>query len=461
MVRNAVEAISAGNVERSQITKSILVIDEAQDMSADEFALVESLIKLNEDMRVIAVGDDDQNIYEFRGSDSGHMRALISKYGATVYNMTDNFRSSDEVVNIANSFVMTIRNRLKIVPINAVKQSHGKVNVTFHRSPNYEHAVVNELVADAYKGSTCVLTFTNEDALVISALLKQKGHKARLVQSREDFNLRDLAELHYFLSLVKKPGTTVISATDWERAKDDVHNKYRDSQYLEVFSNCISEFESEGRHTIYLSDFETYLNESQLETFIPGSASEIIVSTIHKAKGREYDNVYVSLKGLRQITDKERRAIYVAMTRAKNNLSIHYDNVALFGRDVLSYASCSTDDTDYGRPSRILLQLGHKDVVLSAFMNQWIPFDTIHSGSPLSVQPEGLYAEINNKPVRVVKFSSAFVNAYNSILSKGYVPASSKVRAQVFWHHEDKDVTPPKYSEHLILLPDITLDLVR
>lgn len=149
------------------------------------------------------------------------------------------------------------------------------------------------------------------------------------------------------------------------------------------------------------------------------------------------------------------------MTRAKNNLSIHYDNRTLFGQDVLSCASYSTDDTDYGRPTRILLQLGHKDVVLSAFMNQRIPFDTIHSGSPLSVQPEGLYAEIDNKPVRVVKFSSAFVNAYNSILSKGYVPSSSKVRAQVFWHHEDKDVTPPKYSEHLLLLPDITLDLVR
>lgn len=60
-----------------------------------------------------------------------------------------------------------------------------------------------------------------------------------------------------------------------------------------------------------------------------------------------------------------------------------------------------------------------------------------------------------------MKFSSAFVIIFNSILAKGYVPASSKVRAQVFWHHEDKDVTPPKYSENLILLPDITLELVR
>ena len=46
------------------------VIDEAQDMGAEEHALVKALIANYEEMRVIAVGDDDQNIYEFRGSDS-------------------------------------------------------------------------------------------------------------------------------------------------------------------------------------------------------------------------------------------------------------------------------------------------------------------------------------------------------------------------------------------------------
>lgn len=45
----------------------MLVIDEAQDMAADEYALVTALMVRNEEMRVIAVGDDDQNIYEFRG----------------------------------------------------------------------------------------------------------------------------------------------------------------------------------------------------------------------------------------------------------------------------------------------------------------------------------------------------------------------------------------------------------
>lgn len=209
-------------------------------------------------------------------------------------------------------------------------------------------------------------------------------------------------------------------------------------------------FESEGKH-LYLSDFESYLRESQLETFIPGGDSEIIVSTIHKAKGREFDNVYVSLKGLRVITDKERRAVYVAMTRAKKNLAVHYDNPALFDRNVLSAVNYAMDETDYGQPAEILIQMGHKDVVLNAFINKRIDFAAIHSGRVLNVGDDGLYLGFT----RVVKFSGAFTKKLQALCAKGYIPSSAKVRVQVFWHHEDKEVTPPKWHHYMILLPDI------
>lgn len=57
-------------------------IDEAQDMDEHEFALVQALMHAYDDMRVIAVGDDDQSIYQFRGSSPKHMRTLIEYYGA-------------------------------------------------------------------------------------------------------------------------------------------------------------------------------------------------------------------------------------------------------------------------------------------------------------------------------------------------------------------------------------------
>ena len=58
------------------------MIDEAQDMNSDEFSLVETLMDFNEEMRVIAVGDDDQNIYGFRDTDSKYLKELITRKGA-------------------------------------------------------------------------------------------------------------------------------------------------------------------------------------------------------------------------------------------------------------------------------------------------------------------------------------------------------------------------------------------
>ena len=94
VVRIASEMIENGEVEASKIAKSVLVIDEAQDMGEDDFRLVQALMRQNEEMRVIAVGDDDQNIYGFRGSDSRYMQSLVEQEGAKLYEMTDNYRSA-------------------------------------------------------------------------------------------------------------------------------------------------------------------------------------------------------------------------------------------------------------------------------------------------------------------------------------------------------------------------------
>lgn len=55
IIRVAIEKISSREVELCKITKTVLVIDEAQDMDKDEFALVKALMGFNEEMRVIAL----------------------------------------------------------------------------------------------------------------------------------------------------------------------------------------------------------------------------------------------------------------------------------------------------------------------------------------------------------------------------------------------------------------------
>ena len=100
VVKNAAEMINNGEVEFGRITKTVLVIDEAQDMDENEFNLIRALMNRNDDMRVIAVGDDDQNIYEFRGSNSDYLKTLITEYGARKYEMTENYRSKSMICQL-------------------------------------------------------------------------------------------------------------------------------------------------------------------------------------------------------------------------------------------------------------------------------------------------------------------------------------------------------------------------
>lgn len=460
IVADAVEGILRGRVERSRITKSILVIDEAQDLGVQEFELVKELIRLNDDMRVIAVGDDDQNIYEFRGSDSGNMKSLITDYGASVYDMMENFRSSEAVVSISNNYVKGMSNRLKSAPIICRRSDRGCVRLIHHASLDYEQAIVNEILSGAPGGTVCVLTATNDDALVISALLNKSGRRARLIRSNDGFYLRDLAELRFFLDTTRGYDAACLDNDTWTKSAEVVVEHFRGSECLEMFRNCLEAFNEECPGRKYISDFENFLLESRLEDFSKSRSSEIIVSTIHKSKGCEYDNVYISLKGLGDITDRERRMIYVGMTRAKNNLSVHFSNVNLF-LDKSLQRFIIEDNTVYGAPVEVLMQLSHRDVVLDIFKGCQDSLPGLLSGTGLFVSGDYLYAETGGRRVKVLRFSSAFRTQLSRMVSKGYLPVKAKVRFQVFWSYEEPtgETGSPTRSEIMIVLPDLLLAL--
>ena len=113
IIQEATRKIKNGEVEAGRITKTVLVIDEAQDMDADEFALINALMEQNEEMRVIAVGDDDQNIYEFRGASSKYLKSLIVEKQAVMYELVENYRSKGNLIDFTNQFLQVIPNRLK------------------------------------------------------------------------------------------------------------------------------------------------------------------------------------------------------------------------------------------------------------------------------------------------------------------------------------------------------------
>ena len=449
IVRDAAEMIRNGEVEQGKITKTVLVIDEAQDMDEHEFALVRALMAQNDDMRIIAVGDDDQNIYEFRGSNSIHLRTLIEQYGANKYEMVENYRSKANVVALANAFAETITNRMKVAPIEPVTEETGVVKITRHTSSNMEEAVVQNLVATYTGGRACVLTNTNDEALRIMGLLLKYGKRAKLIQSLDGFKLINLVEVRVFLNAIKKDlRSPVIPDEIWNKAKKELFSKYYNSSCIDNIRKLVLDFEA--THSVkYISDLEEFISESNYEDFYVDNETEVIyVSTIHKSKGREFDSVYMMLKDAHGKNDEERRKLYVGMTRAKSNLFIH-TNTDLFAKYVLPDVIHVADSSDYSEPSEIVLQTTHRDVVLDYFKNKKELIFDLRSGTELKIDDVYLSAELHGRDVRVAKFSKAFVEMLEKLKNKGYVPTLSSVRFIVAWKGEEDDQETP------ILLTDI------
>ncbi|MDR2590785.1 MAG: RecQ family ATP-dependent DNA helicase, partial [Oscillospiraceae bacterium] len=129
IIKQTVEKILAGEVDESRITKTVLVIDEAQDMSEAEYSLVKTLMELNDGLRIIAVGDDDQNIFEFRGSDSKFFKSLLDESDSKKYELIENYRSKSNIIHFANSFVKRIKNRFKSKSIIPVVEENGEIHI--------------------------------------------------------------------------------------------------------------------------------------------------------------------------------------------------------------------------------------------------------------------------------------------------------------------------------------------
>lgn len=449
VVAKAVDMINQGEVEPTKIGKTVLVIDEAQDMSIDEYELVTALMVRNEEMRVIAVGDDDQNIFEFRGSNSMFMGMLAQMPGSKLVEMTENYRSSHHVVNYSNAFVKMIGHRMKTTPIISKSVESGWVEVTQHTSGEMFEPLTQNLLRHRGQGTSCVLTQTNEEAVILVALLRKKGINGKLIQSLDGFRFWNLAEVRAFLKYIDgRVNTPLISDDLWEAAKGVVYEKYEQSQSLTYLKRCVELFEQTNK-TKYISDFKEFVFESSVEDFCDLSDVEVVVSTIHKAKGREFDDVYMLISDNYRKDDDLMRRYYVGMTRAKKRLFIH-TNSRLFSR---IYAdNYIVDQQDYSIPEEIILQLSHKDVYLGFFRNRKREILALRGGDKLSFRDNVLYDVKTDKPM--AKLSQNMQKTLAEWFNRGYQVKTASVRFIVAWKPKD---APSREPETAVLLADLVL----
>ena len=430
----AVERIEKGDVELSRITKNVLVIDEAQDMNEDEFSLIEALIRHNDDMRIIAVGDDDQSIYEFRHASPQYFKRLIREYGAMKYELVENFRSKSNLVDFTNQFVARIHHRLKENPIIAKQADYGKIKVVRYKSENLIEPLVKDILSAEHRGSVCVLTYTNDEALQVSGLLLKNGMPAQLIQDNSGFCLLKLDEINFFLSRLHSVEDIFLIDDDvWEQAKKELQTVFQNSSKLESCLGLIRDFETINPKRRYKSDLELFIRESKLNDFFGESGETIFVSTIHKVKGKEFDHVFLMLNNFNLFSDERIRQLYVAMTRARRELTIHLNSDFLDGLSSEAVEHIE-DKNDYLPPEELAIHLTHSDIWLDYFINRQPQIAQLRSGDTLYVRGDEC---LDGNGQSVLKFSRNFMSEhYERLHRQGYEIKRAMVNFIVYWQSE-------------------------
>lgn len=286
-----------------------IFIDECQDLNAAQRELF--LRCFRRGTRFIAVGDKKQAIYSFAGADAESFAKLQNLPNTTTLPLPISYRCPKKVVNLANQFVDTMECREgapdgEIVHNVSIKDIHdGDMVLCRTKMPliklymRYLRMGVKSYVRGQDIGLNLLRMVDKTEQIVLNVSLQKDGVFARLYD--------DLFEERNRLMI--KRGMDLEDAT----LSNQIMNKYDSIKALEILAEGLTSARD-------LHD--------RIENVFAESADGVCLSTIHKAKGLEANNVYILCKTLMPSRlaaqdwekEQEQNLMYVAYTRAKYKL---------------------------------------------------------------------------------------------------------------------------------------------
>ncbi len=463
IIQDCIKAIKNEEVDISSISnKSVILFDEFQDINKDEWELIQLIIKIAEKPRVIAVGDDDQNIYGFRGSSNDYMAAFRTNFNATTYTLPKNYRSRSGIVYFNNLVLEKLQSRMKRQQLIPAKTKHSaRITITNYTGKYLAKPLVEHLHQLDLTGTKAVLTQTNHEALLISSLLTELGYKTRLLAGFEGFTLSVLAEIRFFSDRLKESTNEsgIIFENDWLAAIDTFTHNYKSNKHFETCIAVINSFDKTYPDKKLMVDWWEYCREIKMEDAIHANPKSIVVSTMHKSKGKEFDHVFMLVDRYEYPTDETKRLLYVASTRAKESLHIHtntnfYQNFELdelsqyqftgqlhqpnYYEIILSHKEINLGSQKYPRAVTIIQQLKTGETLIKDVMR----FKD-NEASGLAKIGEG----------NMLLFSKDFVEKKLTSFNKsGFKLSSAQVEYLVYWYDAKEG------KEYLVVLPRLRFE---
>ncbi|BCJ28886.1 DNA helicase [Actinocatenispora sera] len=350
------------------------VVDEYQDVNPVQQRLLAAWLGGRDDLTV--VGDASQTIYSFTGASADHLIGFPRRYpGATVVRLTRDYRSTPQVVALANQIIGQARGAQARLRLQLTGQRKPGPAPTIRSFPDEtaEAAAVAARCAELVAGGTpsseiAVLFRTNaqsaayEDALTDANVPYQVQGSARFFDRPE---VRQAMVALRAATRAVEPGTPLrvaivdaLAATGWSADSPPPGGAGRERwEALAALVRLVADFrpppgEDGGEPTAAdaLTAFHAELTRRAAAQHAP-AVDGVTLASLHAAKGLEWDAVF--LVGLVEGTlpvgfartddqiEEERRLLYVGITRAREQLW-------------LSWPQARADGGRPRRPSRFL-----------------------------------------------------------------------------------------------------------
>ncbi|WP_024786804.1 RecQ family ATP-dependent DNA helicase [Lebetimonas sp. JH369] len=429
--------------------KTVLYLDEYQDITPKTFEIIKELIKYGEIKEIVAVGDDDQMIMEFTGSDLIYFDEFwnllsINEKEKVSFTLSKNFRSFKNIVYFANEFIKQLKKRKKQIEITPVKQDKGILEIIKFSSSNLYDPVIKKIIEiGEIDNEIAVLTHNNDDALTLKALLKKYDIESKLILDIKKFKWYDLFEIREFDNAILNN----LLEDDDILTKDVINKAYKKISYLSKSKNfyCIEELINyiRNKENFTYEAWRSLLDDLDDE-FCNQSNSKIIISTFHKSKGKEFDNVIIMDKENNHnniLNEKLIRRYYVGITRAKKNLFIYTNHDYFFNKFAKNNELYKFNKNSYKEPNEMILELGLSDINLGA------SFDFQDKLKGVYLKDKSLilsYKNIiyNNTPI--AKLSNKGYEKVVKILKKAYKIHNIKLSNLVYYFTENYDTNNKK-----------------
>ena len=318
------------------------VVDEFQDVNLLQARLLDLWLGGRHD--VCVVGDVAQTIYSFTGASPDYLTGFGRKHpGARIVELTRDYRSTPQIVSLANDVLARSSQREGTVRLSSQRDGGAQVTYRTYDDDRAEAEGVAASIADLIAGgmaphSIAVLIRTNGQSQAFEEALGARGIPVAVAGGKPFFARDDvrtaISRLRAAAAAATDDGSVgeivrdVLSGVGWAPEAPSGQAGSERWSNMNAIVGWADDSEAET-----LAAFVAELDERVAYQVEPDKAG-VELATIHAAKGLEWDAVFLVgvAEGLLPISyaktaaarEEERRLLYVAVTRARDLLTLSW-----------------------------------------------------------------------------------------------------------------------------------------